>query len=230
MRILTLAFVLAAGAIAAPNTGELEKLRDKQDRAALEKTAGEFEAAAAKSPNDAPGFYRAGLAWSYVAEVATERGDKAGAQHAAETGMKDADQAVALNPKSGEYYRLLGTLYGQVIPNNPIIGALAYGRRAKDALDKAIELDPKSPQAWIAHGVGYYYLPPNFGGGPESAIKDYKQAIALDPRSAEAYLWMGIALKRQHQNAQAREALMKSLQLDPNRVWAKEQLDKTPAQ
>ena len=161
--------------------------------------------------------------------MATERGDKAGAQHDAETGMKDADQAVGLNPKSGEYYRLLGTLYGQVIPNNPIIGALAYGRRAKDALDKAIELDPRSPEAWIAHGVGYYYLPPNFGGGPENAIKDYKQAIALDPRSAEAYLWMGIAFKRQHQNAQARAALTKSLQLDPDRVWAKEQLDKIPA-
>jgi tetratricopeptide (TPR) repeat protein len=231
MRILIVTTALVASLAAAQTTpGELEKLRDRQDRPGLEKTAAELDAAAAKSSNDAGAFYRAALAWSYVAEVATEKGDKGGAQRAAETGMKAADQAVALNPKSGEYYRLQGTLYGQVIPNNPIIGALAYGKRAKDALDKAIELDPKSPKAWIAHGVGYYYLPPNFGGGPDNAIKDYRQAIALDPRSAEAYLWMGIALKRQHQNAQAREALTKALQLDPDRIWAKEQLDKTPAQ
>ena len=47
-------------------------------------------------------------------------------------------------------------------------------------------MDPKSPRAFVAHGVGYYYLPANFGGGPENAIKDFKQAIALDPKSADA--------------------------------------------
>jgi tetratricopeptide (TPR) repeat protein len=82
----------------------------------------------------------------------------------------------------------------------------------------------------VAHGVGFYYLPASFGGGPENAMKDYKEAIALDPKSAEAYLWMGIALSKQHQYAQAREAFTKSLQLDPDRVWTKQQLDKTPAQ
>jgi tetratricopeptide (TPR) repeat protein len=73
-------------------------------------------------------------------------------------------------------------------------------------------------------------LPVNMGGGPENAIRDYKQAIALDPRSADAYLWVGIALKKEHQNAKAREALEKSLQLDPDRAWAKEELEKTPQQ
>ena len=44
-------------------------------------------------------------------------------------------------------------------------------------------MDPKSREAFVAHGVGYYYLPVNFGGGPENAIKDFKQALALDPKS-----------------------------------------------
>jgi lipoprotein NlpI len=61
-------------------------------------------------------------------------------------------------------------------------------------------------------------------------MKDYRQAIALDPKSAEAYLWLGIAFSKQHQYAQAREALTKSLQLDPDRLWTKQQLAKTPAQ
>jgi cytochrome c-type biogenesis protein CcmH/NrfG len=82
----------------------------------------------------------------------------------------------------------------------------------------------------VAHGVGYYYLPVNFGGGPENAIKDFRQAIALDPKSAEAWLWMGIALKKQQHIAEAREAFSKSLQLDPDRAWTKDQLAKTPAQ
>ena len=117
-----------------------------------------------------------------------------------------------------------------MIPANPLAGILSYGKRAKDALDKAIEMDPKSAKAFVAHGVGYYYLPANFGGGSDNALKDFRQAIALDPKSAEAYLWMGIAMKKQHQNAQAREALSKSLQLDPDRAWTKDQLEKTPAQ
>ena len=175
-------------------------------------------------------WYQAAIAYSYVAEVAYELHDKSGSERAAEAGVRDADKAIALNGKNADYYRVLGTLCGQVIPANPIMGALAYGKRAKEALDKAIEMDPKSAKAHVAHGVGFYYLPASFGGGPDNAMKDYRQAIALDPRSAEAYLWLGIAEAKQHQNAQAREAFMKSLQLDPDRVWTKQQLDKIPAQ
>jgi tetratricopeptide (TPR) repeat protein len=121
-------------------------------------------------------------------------------------------------------------LCGQVIPANPIMGALAYGKRAKDALEQAIQMDPKSASARVAHGVGFYYLPASFGGGPENAMKDYQEAIRLDPKSAEAYLWMGIAYSKQHQVAQARDAFKKSLQLDTDRLWAKQELDKLPAQ
>jgi tetratricopeptide (TPR) repeat protein len=208
----------------------LEKLRDKQDRQALDARASALHSEADKAQKDADKWYRSAVAHSYVAEVAYELRDKGGSERAAEAGVADAEKAIALNAKNAEYYRVLGTLCGQVIPANPIMGALAYGKRAKEALDKAIEMDPKSPRARIAHGVGYYYLPTNFGGGPDNAIKDYKQALTLDPKNAEAYLWMGVAFAKQHQTAQAREAFAKSLQLDPDRVWAKHQLEKLPAQ
>jgi tetratricopeptide (TPR) repeat protein len=208
----------------------LEKLRDKQDRQALDARASALHSEADKAQKDADKWYRSAVAHSYVAEVAYELRDKGGSERAAEAGVADAEKAIAINAKNAEYYRVLGTLCGQVIPANPIMGALAYGKRAKEALDKAIEMDPKSPRARIAHGVGYYYLPTNFGGGPDNAIKDYKQALTLDPKNAEAYLWMGVAFAKQHQTAQAREAFAKSLQLDPDRVWAKHQLEKLPAQ
>ncbi|HWF09263.1 MAG TPA: tetratricopeptide repeat protein [Bryobacteraceae bacterium] len=231
MRIFLAAFLASSlAASLATAADDLEKLRDKQDRAALDVAASSLHAAAAKTPNEANGWYRAAIAYSYVAEVAMELKDKNGAQKAAEAGAADADKAIALNANNADYYRVLGTLSGQVIPANPIAGILSYGKRAKDALDKAIAMDPKSAKAWVAHGVGYYYLPTNFGGGPQNAIKDFRQAIALDSKSAEAYLWLGIALKKEHQNAQAREALGKSLQLDPDRIWAKDELQKTPLQ
>jgi tetratricopeptide (TPR) repeat protein len=209
---------------------DLEKLRDRQDRPGLTQSAAALAAAAEKSPGDAGGWYRAAIAESLVAEVAMELNDKVGSQKAAEEGAAFVDKAIALNPGNADYYRVLGTLCGQVIPANPIMGALTYGRRAKDALDKAIEMDPKSPRAFIAHGVGYYYLPTNFGGGPENAMKDFRQALALDPKSAEAWLWIGIAQRKLKKNTEAREAFMKSLQLDPGRLWTKAMLDKTPPQ
>jgi tetratricopeptide (TPR) repeat protein len=232
MRIFPVFIAAASLCFAAGSVGsdDLDHLRDHQDRPGLDARAAALQTAAEKTPNDSTGWYRAAIAWSYVAEVAMEVRDKAGAQKAAEAGVPDAQKAIELNGKNADYYRVLGTLCGQVIPANPLVGALVYGKRAKEALDKAVEMDPKSPRALVAHGVGYYYLPVNFGGGPENAIKDFKQALTIDPKSAEAWLWMGIALKKDHQNTKAREALAKSLQFDPDRAWAKSELEKTPAQ
>lgn len=220
-----LALFLAA-LVAAPPPALLAA-RDQQDRAALQKMVDESEAAAGKAPDDAGAQYRAALASSYLAEVALELRDRKQAQQAAERGVKFAERTVSLQPNDAQAYVVLGTLCGQVVPASVLAG-LSYGKRAKDAIDKAIALDPKSSEAYEARGVGNYYLPAALGGGPELAIADLRKAIALDPKNADAYLWLGLALRKQNQNAAAREAFTKSLALDPRRVWVKQQLDKTP--
>ena len=207
---------------------ELEAARDRQDRPALEKMIADLSAAAAKQANDAPAQYRLALAQSYLAEVAIEVKDKAQAKTLAEAGIKAAGRAVALKPQEAEYHRILGTLCGQVIPANPLLG-LKDGRCALDSINTAIELDPKSAPAYLSRGVGNYYLPPAFGGGAELAVKDFEKALQLNPKLAEARMWLGIALRKLNRNADARQALAKSLELNPNRMWAKQQLEKTPA-
>ncbi len=221
--LLTLATVLFA------SDAELDHARDKQDRPVLDRIAAQYATGAQSAPKDAKAQYRAALAQSYVAEVAIEVKDKDKARRAAEAGIGPAERAIAIDPKNGEYYRILATLCGQIIPANPMAG-LSYGKKAKEAIGKAMELSPKSADVHIAEGVGNYYLPAMFGGGPELAIKNFHEAIALDPKSAEAYLWLGIAQKKIHKNADARQSLAKSLELNPNRIWTKEQLDKTPPQ
>jgi tetratricopeptide (TPR) repeat protein len=207
---------------------ELIKARDRQDRAAIEKIAGELRAAAEKDPNDAAAQYRLALAESYSAEVAIEMRDKAAAKNAAQTGIDAAERAVNLKPDSPEYQRILGTLCGQIISGNGL-AALKYGKCALNAVNKAIELDPKSSMAYLSHGVGNYYLPPALGGGMDVAVKDFRKAIELNAKNADAWLWLGIALRHENQADEARKAIAKSVELNPKRVWAKQQLDKTPA-
>jgi Flp pilus assembly protein TadD len=214
--------------LSAASATELESARDRQDRPALEKIVTDLSASAAKQANDAPAQYRLALAQSYLAEVAIELKDKGQAKNVAESGIKTAERAVALKPQEAEYHRVLGTLCGQVIPANALLG-MKYGRCAMDSITKAIELDPKSAPAYLSRGVGNYYLPAAFGGGPELAVKDFEKALQLNPKLAEAQMWLGIALRKLNRNAEARQALAKSLELNPNRVWAKQQLEKTPA-
>jgi tetratricopeptide (TPR) repeat protein len=222
-----LVWVVAASLAAA--SSELESARDRQDRAALEKMGGALAAAAEKDPGNADRFYRAALAYSYLAEVALEVRDKSQAQKSAEVGIRLAEKAIHLKPNTAEYHRVLGTLCGQVIPANVLAG-FSYGKRARDAVNRAIELDPSSSQAYLARGVGNYYLPPALGGGPDAAVRDFRKAIELEPKLAEAYLWLGLGLRKLHRNAEARQAFSKALELDPNRIWTKQQLDKTPPQ
>lgn len=221
-----LAGLLLASLLAAST--DLQSARDRQDKRALQAAVAALEQTAQKSPGDAAAHYRLAQARSYLAEVDLETGDKGAAREAAEAGIRAAERAVSLQGSVAENHRILGTLCGQVIPANVLL-ALKYGRCASESIKKALELDPKNSAAYLSQGVGNYYLPSSLGGGVELAIRDLQKAIQLNPKLAEAYLWLGIALRKEGRNPEARAAIGKAVDLNPNRVWAKEQLAKTPA-
>jgi hypothetical protein len=207
MKHLCIGWLAAAGLCLA---GDLEKARDRQDRTALEKNVADLGRAAQQTPNNPEAQYHVALASSYLAEVALELRDKAQAQRVAEAGVQAAERAIALRNDVAEYYRVLGPLCGQVVPANVLAG-LSYGKRARDALNKALELDPKSAKGYLARAIGNYYLPPAMGGGAELAIRDFERARDLDARSAEAYLWLGLGMRKANRNADARKAFAKTL-------------------
>jgi tetratricopeptide (TPR) repeat protein len=227
----TAVFLIAALAAASslPQLSDLQKARDRQDRAGLEKMLADARASAGAQGGDAEVQYKLALTASFAAEVAVELRDKVGAKADADIGIPAAEKAVEMKPNSGEYHRILGTLCGQMISSNGLAG-LKYGKCALNSVNKAIELEPKSSEAFVSHGVGNYYLPSALGGGIDLAIQDFQKAIELDPKSAEPYVWLGVALRKSNRNAEAHKALEKAVQLNPNRLWARQQLEKTPAQ
>lgn len=222
-RIFTLGWSMAALLCA----GTLEDARDRQDLPVLSAEAAKLGSAAQKADSSAKAHYLFARAQSLVAEVAMEKGDKKGSASAAETGIAAAQKAVQIEAGNAEYHRILGTLCGQVIPANVMLG-LKYGRCAMDEVAKAVELNPKSAENLMSRGVGNYYLPPSFGGGIDKAAEDFDKAIALNANLADAHLWRGMALRKQGKNAEARKALARSIELNPKRLWAKTQLEKTP--
>jgi tetratricopeptide (TPR) repeat protein len=223
---------LIAHGILAANTpatySDLAKARDAQNLSALDAIIARNQQTAQTSGKP-EAQYQLALANSYASEVALEMRDKRKSESYAEAGVEAARKAVAGSESDAEYHRLLGELCGQVIPANPLMGALKYGQCARDEINKSIQLNPNLPLAYVSRGVGNYYLPASMGGGTDLAMKDLDKAISLDGNLAEGYLWKGVILRKMNRIAESRQAFEKALQLNPNRIWAKQQLDKTPA-
>jgi hypothetical protein len=102
---------------------ELTAARDRQDLAALDGLIARYQKAA-QAPD---GQYTLALANSYAAEVALELRAKKKAEEYAQAAIDPAQKAVAANGGNAEYHRLLGEICGQVIPANPVLGALKQG-------------------------------------------------------------------------------------------------------
>lgn len=228
-RLVGCGLVVCVLALAASFESDLAAARDRQDLNALDGIIAKAKQAAQANPSSARSQYQLALANSYAAEVAMELRDKKKAETYAEAGIEPARKAVESNETDAEYHRLLGQICGQIIPANPFLGVLNYGRCAQDEISKAIQLNSKLALAYVSQGVGDYYLPKEMGGGVDLALQNLDKAIALDPELAEAYVWKGVVLRKANRDEEARAAFERALQLDPQRLWARQQLEKTPA-
>lgn len=227
LALLALTSALAAQSPADPVYQSWRNARDRQDLTFLQAASKKAESAAAGNASSNL-LYSAALARSFEAEIALELGKKTEAASAAEAGIAVARRLVSSGPKVAEHHRILGTLCGQIIPAN-LLSAFSYGRCAREEIDTALQLDPKSAWAYLGRGVGNYYLPETFGGGVDRAIEDFRQASTLQPKLPDAWLWLGIALRKKGSVAAAKRALQVAKELAPERIWVRRQFDKTPS-
>ena len=83
--------------------------------------------------------------------------------------------------------------------------------KAKEAYEKAIELDPKDARAYN-NLANVYYEEKDY----EKAKEAYEKAIELDPNFAGAYNNLGILYYKEKDYEKAKEAYEKAIELDPN--------------
>jgi tetratricopeptide (TPR) repeat protein len=84
-------------------------------------------------------------------------------------------------------------------------------QEARAAFDKAIEDDPKNPEAYYARGFNIL----SDSNQTDAAIVDFNKAIELNPKDARAYLMRGRAYEALGDKDHAKADHDKALELEP---------------
>ncbi|HKR00216.1 MAG TPA: tetratricopeptide repeat protein [Pyrinomonadaceae bacterium] len=194
------------------------KARDRADVEELQKMVAQAKQEAA-GRNSFEAYLRLALYQSWLCEAleSREQNEKLFKQ-AAEEGVAAAEKAVELNPQSSEAHQLLGDLLNQLIPH-VFGGGMRYGKRATDAMDKALELDPKNVSAYVSRAISYYYTPDSFGGSKTRAFELLKQAVGIDPQEDSPHIWLALFYMDANRKEEALAEILLARKANPDRVF-----------
>src|ERR1051326_1045682 len=90
------------------------------------------------------------------------------------------EKALALEPRSSELHRLMGSVYGRRAETGSVFTAAGNARKARQYFEQAVELDPANREA-VSNLFEYYLEAPGFmGGGIDKAETLVGRMIKLD--------------------------------------------------
>jgi len=197
------------------NLGDLMRLTGRNKRA-IEG----YKNAAKNSKEDSGVFKKLGLALfassdysaavkPLMASLATNTGDL-------DLHLKTARALI----ESGDYQRAVDLTHQAAkkftkAPEVPALAVVAFAKmkRFADAqryYQKAIDIDPKSPDAHIARGFAYLDE-----GKTADAVTSFTKALAADPKREDAYYGLGTAANRTQNWEEALRNLKKAVELKP---------------
>ncbi|HEV8412583.1 MAG TPA: tetratricopeptide repeat protein [Bryobacteraceae bacterium] len=94
------------------------------------------------------------------------------------------EKALALEPRSSELHRLMGTVYGRRAETGNIFTAAGNAKKAHEYFEEAVALDPNNREA-VANLFEYYLEAPGvMGGGVDKAENLIKHIAKLNPAAA----------------------------------------------
>ncbi|HMD97070.1 MAG TPA: tetratricopeptide repeat protein [Terriglobia bacterium] len=213
--------VVAAGATQ-PTVDELAEARKARDQADVQALRGLIERAQhqASQEHSFDGYLRLSQLETWMCEAAEDGNDSKLAKQSAEAGIAAAENAVKLKPNSSEAHRLLADSLGELIPY-VFAGGPRYGPRSTREAEKAIQLDPNNAAAYVNRARSYFFAPSAFGGNKEKAIERLQKAIALEPASDTAHIWLAVAYQGTAHHDDAMREIDVALRLDPDRNFAR---------
>ncbi len=132
-------------------------------------------------------------------------------------------------PEFSEGHRLLGESLMRVISLRGWFHALTHAGTAKEALKRALVLDPQNAAAHLALGVYYLYAPGLLGGNLEKAVGYFRQAEDFAREQTTRFLahrWRGVAYAKRGEREKARAFFHRALEIYPKSGWDRHQLNK----
>ena len=107
------------------------------------------------------------------------------------------EQAIKINPRNADYHLLLAQAYGDLAQNAGMFKQASLAKKAKGALDRAVQIDPKSFEA--RNGLISFYLqaPGILGGSVEKALEQAAEIRKFDAlRGTRAYVRVYLQQKK----------------------------------
>jgi tetratricopeptide (TPR) repeat protein len=125
-------------------------------------------------------------------------------------------KAAAEVPNSSEYMDWLGRAYGRRAETSNPLFAPALASKARQAFEKSVELDQRSPDA-LSDLFDYYLEAPGFlGGGYDKAAAVAEKLALIDP--PEGYFERAKLAQRRKELPAAERHLRKAIAITPQKV------------
>lgn len=129
---------------------------------------------------------------------------------AARTGL----DALENLPDSSERWRIESDLYATMIRSK--FKGKRYGDEMEEAADKALELDPDNPNAYVTACRRYLFAAERHGGDLEKALNMLNKALDLDPNHERALVFRGTAYEKLGRLEDAKKDWIHVLDMNPH--------------
>jgi Tfp pilus assembly protein PilF len=126
------------------------------------------------------------------------------------------EKAIALEPKSSDYYLWLGRTYGRRAETSSFLTAPSHASKARQNFERAVQLDSKNSEA-LGDLFEFYLQAPGFlGGGHDRAEALIEKIAAIDP--AERHFAQARLAEERKDWGQAETQFRRAAELAPTQI------------
>jgi len=147
--------------------------------------------------------------------------------------MTLTDGLLERHPDDPRFLALKGSLYGLKMGFTNRLAPI-LGPKAEKNINRALEIDPGTPQALVEMGNKFWNMPKLMGGSHSKAIAEYEKAIRLMDNDEEFrrenwyYLNVMVTLAKWYEEegriSQTKRICRKLLEIEPDFRWPQEKL------
>jgi TolB-like protein/tetratricopeptide (TPR) repeat protein len=127
------------------------------------------------------------------------------------TAIRYFQQAIEQDPGYARAYAGLADVYSVAMIGYASIPRAEAAQRAKDAVDKALQLDDSLSEAHASYAFVSMYQDWNY----ELARREFTRALELNPSNVQAYQWFSQCWIHLREHQRAAECMQRAAELDP---------------